>query len=182
MQIRSKNPLPHKWSGRSRWSAKVQQIPAIARPHWSRSQATAQASVFPVVGRVVTSSTKSAFSMPSVKYRKFHNEAVSDTIWTLNTHQKCEQTSFQISAAWPIWRSALRKAPTYSALNWTTNPRMFLGYGSETSISFRPKENVFPHTIKPKAYKLQVQRYNTHHQYIGEEAARLHLDHKQNIH
>lgn len=39
--------------------------PAMARPHWSRSQATAHARVLPVVGLVVTKRTKSALATPS---------------------------------------------------------------------------------------------------------------------
>lgn len=40
-------------------------LPAIARPHWSRSHATAHARVLPVVGLVVTKRTKSASATPS---------------------------------------------------------------------------------------------------------------------
>lgn len=49
-------------------------LPAIARPHWSRSHATAHASVLPVVGRVVTNRTKSALATPSTENGKTKND------------------------------------------------------------------------------------------------------------
>lgn len=45
-------------------------LPAIARPHWSRSHATAHARVLPVVGLVVTRRTKSASATPSGQENK----------------------------------------------------------------------------------------------------------------
>jgi hypothetical protein len=45
--------------------------PAMARPHWSRSQATAHARVLPVVGLVVTKRTKSALATPSANQNRF---------------------------------------------------------------------------------------------------------------
>lgn len=59
-------------------------IPAIARPHWSRSHATAQASVFPVVGLVVTKRTKSASETPSGEVEQKGNILNSEVqIWHL---------------------------------------------------------------------------------------------------
>lgn len=60
------------YTTRISYSKLKETIPAIARPHWSRSHATAQARVFPVVGLVVTKSTKSALVTPSEKINRYH--------------------------------------------------------------------------------------------------------------
>jgi hypothetical protein len=54
--------------------------PAMARPHWSRSQATAHARVLPVVGLVVTKRTKSALATPSAIPEIFVSQFISQAI------------------------------------------------------------------------------------------------------
>ena len=62
--------------------------PAMARPHWSRSQATAHARVLPVVGLVVTKRTKSALATPSAIQERFIWQ-----YWVRQSEGKIEKTT-----------------------------------------------------------------------------------------